>query len=85
MDRVSKEGMLEIQLSLTSLNMFISDAIKEAGKAQFDNFEVFLIQERLAGVMKTLREIRENITEVDGSITLNNKPITIVSGEIVEG
>jgi len=85
MTTLKETDMLEIQIVLTSLNMYISNAIKEAGTEPFDNLDLLLIQERLAGVVETLGDIRQNVTRLDGSVTLNNKPVTIVSGKITEG
>ena len=83
-NRIISEQMVEIQLVLTGLNAFISDAIKFAGDETLAPFEFFLIKERLAGVVVTLNEIEHDIVRIDGSITLNNNPITIVSGKILE-
>lgn len=83
-NRIISEQMVEIQLVLTGLNAFISDAIKFAGDEMLAPFEFLLIKERLAGVVATLNEIEHDIVRIDGSITLNNNPITIVSGKILE-
>lgn len=83
-NKIISEQMVEIQLVLTGLNAFISDAIKFAGDETLEPFEFFLIKERLAGVVATLNEIEHDIVRIDGSITLNNNPITIVSGKILE-
>ena len=60
MNQISKEGMTEMQLALTGLNIFISQVIAEAGIEPFSNYEVLLVQERLHEAIEQLSDIRNN-------------------------
>jgi hypothetical protein len=59
-NQISKEGMTEMQLALTGLNIFISQVIAEAGIEPFNNYEVLLVQERLHEAIEQLSDIRNN-------------------------
>ena len=77
-DTLSDIQTTEMQVLFVGLQKFVGNVIAVLFPpidTPITIWEVFLIQERLAGLITCLDDVLAGVTKVDENITVNNKPI----------
>jgi len=75
-DMLSDIQMLEIKTLYLGLHKHINEVLKHCFSGEyFDKWEIVLLEERLAEMIKCLGDVTDNVVEVNQDITVNNKNI----------
>jgi len=75
-DVLSDIQMLEIKTLYLGLHKHINEVLKHCFSGEyFDKWEMVLLEERLAEMIKCLGDVTDNVVEVSQHITVNNKNI----------